>query len=204
MRPNAAAAARSNYAAQFAHAGVAVVEYALTSADLVAMDAMFPKLGARTAGARADAFTPEARGFFAAHAGLLELAGRLLDAPAELTRLQAFDKSPAANWFVPWHQDRAEDGRERDVGVLERTIALRVHLDDCDESNGPLEVVPGSHVHGRLEAGAVATLVAAIPSRLCLAVRGDIVAMRPLLLHRSQRARVPAARRVVHMEFAAL
>jgi Phytanoyl-CoA dioxygenase (PhyH) len=189
------------YADQFASAGVAIIEYALTKDDLAVMDAMFPRLGARTAGARADAFTPAARGTFATHAGLLDLAGRLLGRPAQLTRLQAFDKSPAANWFVPWHQDRAEDGLERDVATLERTLALRVHLDDCDESNGPLEVVPGSHIHGRLDADATAAMVATKPSRVCLAVRGDIVAMRPLLLHRSQRARVPAARRVVHMEF---
>jgi Phytanoyl-CoA dioxygenase (PhyH) len=186
---------------QFASTGVAVIEYALTLDDLFAMDASFPVLGARAAGARADAFAPEARGWFATHASLLDLAGRLLGAPGQLTRLQAFDKSPAANWFVPWHQDRAEDGRERDATTLGHTVALRVHLDDCDENSGPLEVVPGSHRHGRLDANAIAAMVATMPSRLCLAVRGDIVAIRPLLLHRSQRARVPAARRVVHMEF---
>ncbi len=186
---------------QFTASGIAVVEYALTARDLSAMDAAFPVLPDRTAGARAHAFSPEARGWFAAHSGLLELAGRLLQTPARLSRLQAFDKSAGANWFVPWHQDRAEDGRERTVAQLERTVALRVHLDDCNEDSGPLEVIPGSHGHGRLEADAIAAMVAANPSRLCLAVRGDIVAMRPLLLHRSQRARVPTARRVVHMEF---
>jgi ectoine hydroxylase-related dioxygenase (phytanoyl-CoA dioxygenase family) len=204
MRQTASVSPPSAYAGQFATAGVAVVEYALTADDLAAMDAMFPMLGARMAGARADAFTPEARGFFATHEGLLELASRLLGARAHFTRLQAFDKSPAANWFVPWHQDRAEDGCERDVSILGRTVALRVHLDDCDESNGPLEVVPGSHAHGRLQADAISAMVATLPSRVCLAVRGDIVALRPLLLHRSQRARIPAARRVVHMEFSSL
>jgi hypothetical protein len=34
--------------------------------------------------------------------------------------------------------------------------------------------------------------------------RGDIVAMCPLLIHRSQRARTPAARRVIHLEFCAV
>jgi ectoine hydroxylase-related dioxygenase (phytanoyl-CoA dioxygenase family) len=187
--------------AQFSTSGVAVVEYYLTPEDLARMDAAFPSLGAKTAGARADAFSAEARD---THTALLDLASRLLQGEARLSRLQAFDKSPAANWFVPWHQDRAEDGRERDVALLERTVALRIHLDDCDETNGPLEVVPGSHVHGRLEAAAIANIVATAPTQLCLTVRGDIVAMRPLLLHRSQRAQRPAARRVVHIEFAAI
>jgi ectoine hydroxylase-related dioxygenase (phytanoyl-CoA dioxygenase family) len=186
---------------QFTASGIAVVEYALTPHDLSAMDATFPRLPNQTAGARANAFSFEAQEWFATHSGLLELAGRLLRKPARLSRLQAFDKSVGTNWFVPWHQDRAEDGRGRPVAQLERTVALRVHLDDCNEDNGPLEVIPGSHVHGRLAADAIATVAAVSPSRLCLAVRGDIVAMRPLLLHRSQRARVPAGRRVVHLEF---
>lgn len=188
----------------FAESGVAVIEYALSRDDLAAMEAMFPALPDRAAGARAHAFTAEAQAWLAGHEGLLELTGRLLQAPARLSRLQAFDKTSGANWFVPWHQDRAEDGQERSVAQLERTVALRVHLDDCDESSGPLDVIPGTHVFGRLEADAIAALVAANPSRLCLAARGDIVAIRPLLLHRSQRARVPAQRRVVHIEFVAL
>jgi hypothetical protein len=189
---------------RFAALGVAVVEYALSEADLAAMAASFPKLDVKVAGARADAFSAAARDWYATHEGLLSLASRLLQADARLSRLQAFDKSPTANWFVPWHQDRAEDGREREVAVLERTLALRIHLDDCDETNGPLEVVPGSHVHGRLDAAAITFLVAEAPSLVCLAARGDIVAMRPLLIHRSQRAQTPAARRVVHIEFAGL
>ncbi len=188
---------------QFTAAGVAVVEYYLSRQDLAVMDGSFPELGARSAGARVEAFSQEARGYYATHEGLLALAGRLLGAEARLSRLQAFDKSPAANWFVPWHQDRTEDGQERDLALLERTVALRIHLDDCDESNGPLETVPGSHVHGRLKAAAIAPIVEASATLVCLAVRGDIVAMRPLLLHRSQRARLPAARRVVHLEFVA-
>ncbi len=189
---------------RFSAYGVAVLDRPLSEADLAIMDGSFPVLGQKTAGARADAFSTEARAWFATHKGLLDLASRLLREDARLSGLQAFDKSATANWFVPWHQDRAEDGRERDVAALEHTLALRIHLDDCDETNGPLEVVPGSHVHGRLEASAIAGIVATTPTLVCLAARGDIVAIRPLLLHRSQRAQRPAARRVVHIEYAAL
>jgi ectoine hydroxylase-related dioxygenase (phytanoyl-CoA dioxygenase family) len=187
----------------FDERGVALYEYVLTRADLEAMDAAFPHLAPRTGGARAEHFSPETRTWFATHTSLLTLAGRLLKAPARLSRMQAFDKSAGANWFVPWHQDRAEDGVERSVAVLERTVALRIHLDDCDENNGPLEVVPGSHLTARLDATAIAERVARASPLLCLAARGDIVAMRPLLIHRSQRARQPAARRVIHLEFTA-
>ena len=67
-----------------------------------------------------------------------------------------FDKLPEANWKVPWHQDLSIAVRARlDVegfgpwtekagvlhaqapaAVLERMLAVRVHLDDCGRENG--------------------------------------------------------------------
>jgi hypothetical protein len=186
---------------QFTALGVAVVEHALSQSDLAAMDVSFPRLGPRVAGARTSAFVQDVQAWFADHDGLRGLAAHLLQGPAQLTRLQAFDKSAGSNWFVPWHQDRAENGQERGLDMLERMVALRIHLDDCDETHGPLEVLPGSHLSGRLTASDIAILTANTPPLLCLVTRGDIVAMRPLLLHRSQRASKPAARRVLHLEY---
>lgn len=187
---------------RFASLGVAIVEHGLTDADVAAMEAYFPTLGARQAGARTAAFSPAGMAWLGRHEGLSALARRLGGRSMRIVRALAFDKSEGANWFVPWHQDRAADGSEREIATLERMVALRVHLDDCQEDNGPLEVAPGSHRYGRLEAAGIAGLVADTAPLVCLAVRGDIVAMRPLLVHRSQRARVPAARRVLHLEYA--
>jgi ectoine hydroxylase-related dioxygenase (phytanoyl-CoA dioxygenase family) len=188
---------------RFRDAGVAVVEYALLPEDLTRMDAGFPMLAVGGAGARTADFDRDFVNWLADHDGLLALAERLALTPMRFARALALDKSPGANWFVPWHQDRAVDGVDRAVSMLERMIALRIHLDDCDEANGPLEVIAGSHTHGRLTAGDIAVLTGQCDPLLCLAVRGDIVALRPLLVHRSQRARVPAARRVLHLEFVA-
>ena len=118
----------------FSSRGIAVIEYALPAADLAHMDAICPRLPPRTGGARAADFVPEARAWLTAHDGLLALASRLLDTPVCLTRLQAFDKSGASNWFVPWHQDRAADGQERPVVRLEASVALRIHLDDAPKT----------------------------------------------------------------------
>ncbi len=175
----------------------------MTAADLAQMDNVFPALGHCSPGARDADFTSAARDWFADHPALTALAVRLLQAPAHLTRVQAFDETTGANWFVPWHQDRAVNGPERPVAMLTHMVAFRIHLDDCGEDNGPLDVLPGSHRHGRLDATAIADVATTTPSLLCLAVRGDIVALRPLLVHRSQRARVPAARRVIYIEFTA-
>ena len=76
-----------------------------------------------------------------------------------------FDKTPAANWRVPWHQDLTIAVQTRrdvpgngpwsvkagvphvqpPVVVLKRMLTVRLHLDACDAANGPLRVLPSSH-----------------------------------------------------------
>lgn len=189
---------------EFAVRGFGLFERATPPDDLAYLDGVFPTFGRRVAGGREDAFSQPAQDWLTGHSGLTGLAAQLLRAPARLSRIQAFDKSPEANWFVPWHQDRAEGGTERPVAALEQTVALRIHLDDCGDMNGPLEVIPGSHLCGRLTSTDISRLVAGQESRPCLARRGDILALRPLLIHRSKRAHEPAARRVVHLEYRAI
>jgi hypothetical protein len=133
-----------------------------------------------------------------------------------------FDKTPAANWPVAWHQDLSLALAEKHAlegwqawsvkagvahvqpphGLLARMMTLRFHLDDCDEDNGPLKVVPGSHAHGRLDRAAQATLRSECGERTLAVAQGDIIAMRPLILHASSSAKSPRHRRVVHLEFA--
>ena len=135
-----------------------------------------------------------------------------------------FDKTPEANWKVIWHQDLsiAVERRASVAGygpwsekegvphvqpppeVLERMLAVRVHLDDCGPENGPVRVLPGSHRVGRLSPQAIDDWKAAAEPVACLAERGGILAFRPLILHASSPSTVPAHRRVVHIEFAAV
>ena len=133
-----------------------------------------------------------------------------------------FDKSPEANWDVPWHQDTTIAVERQDdatgfgpwsvkvgvphvrppASVLEAMLTVRLHFDDCTADNGPLMVVPGSHRKGvyspppdidQLER---AKTVCAVPA-------GGAVVMRPLILHASRKALAAAHRRVLHIEFAA-
>jgi ectoine hydroxylase-related dioxygenase (phytanoyl-CoA dioxygenase family) len=134
-----------------------------------------------------------------------------------------FDKTPAAPWKVAWHQDLsiAVRGRVEAEGfgpwsikagvvhvqpparVLEGVLAVRLHLDDCDDSNGPLRVLPGSHLYGRLSADEITRRRERTTPVTCVVRRGGAVLMRPLLLHSSPAPRLPRRRRVVHLEFAA-
>ncbi|HEV3120580.1 MAG TPA: phytanoyl-CoA dioxygenase family protein [Isosphaeraceae bacterium] len=165
---------------------------------------------------------PEVRAL-AASAAVRALVEPVLGMQAFVVRGLLFDKNPEANWVVPWHQDLTIAVREKrdvpgfgpwtkkvgiphvrpPVEVLEQMLTLRVHLDDCDAASGPLRVLPGSHTMGILGDGAARTWLARGPAVECLAERGDVLVMRPLLLHASSTAERPRRRRVLHLEFAA-
>ena len=161
--------------------------------------------------------------------GIRELAGgpqlralltRLGGGPARPVRAVFFDKNPAHNWKVPWHQDLTIAVRKHhevpDFGpcslkegvphvqppaaLLARMVILCLHLDDCNAANGALRVHPGSHLHGRLDAEALTRWDRA-PESICTVRAGGVVALRPLLLHASLPARTPRHRRVIHLEY---
>ena len=134
-----------------------------------------------------------------------------------------FDKSPETNWVVSWHQDLTLAVRTRaDVpgfgpwstkngiphvqaptSYLEQMLTVRPHLDDADETNGALRVLPGSHRRGRLSADRIQELCSKHEDCLCCVSAGDVLLMRPLLLHASGRSTSTRHRRVLHIEYAA-
>jgi ectoine hydroxylase-related dioxygenase (phytanoyl-CoA dioxygenase family) len=154
---------------------------------------------------------------------LQSLAEASLGAEAVAVKGTLFDKRPEANWLVPWHQDLTIAVRERvqvegfgpwshksgvphvqpPATVLERMVAIRVHLDECGAENGALRVIPGSHRPGRLSDSQIVEWRERVPAVLCEVPRGGVLMMHPLLLHASSAAASPSHRRVVHLEYAA-
>ena len=133
-----------------------------------------------------------------------------------------FDKSSGANWLVAWHQDltlavstrveipgfgpwSVKDGVphvQPPVQLLAQMLTVRLHLDDCDECNGALRIVPGSHRHGKLSPQRILELRAQEPGLVCSVPAGGVLLMRPLLLHASGRSQSGAHRRILHIEYA--
>jgi ectoine hydroxylase-related dioxygenase (phytanoyl-CoA dioxygenase family) len=154
---------------------------------------------------------------------LRALADVVLGPRARVTRAILFDKTPNSNWRVPWHQDTTIAVKNRvdtpgfgpwsikdgvahvkpPACVLERVLTLRLHLDPCDDSNGPLLVLPGTHREGFLDESRSNALISNGSPVACTAEIGDVVAFRPLLMHSSHKARTATHRRVLHLEFAA-
>ena len=88
------------------------------------------------------------------------------------------------------------------ASVVQRMISVRVHLDRCDEQNGALRVIPGSHGAGRLTAAERTELLAQSMEVTCAFEAGGALVMRPLLMHASSPSQSPSHRRVVHLDFA--
>lgn len=129
-----------------------------------------------------------------------------------------FDKPTKSNWYVSYHQDLTISVNQKHeiegyklwtnkqnqfavqppINVLENIVTLRIHLDDTDENNGALNVIPKSHCKKvyrpenidwtkEIEVTAVVQ-------------QGGIMFMKPLILHSSKRTTNEKNRRVIHIE----
>lgn len=153
---------------------------------------------------------------------LTDLAQRLSGRPMTPYKATLFSKTSKANWLVAWHQDTALpietfidgagwSGRsiksdllyaQAPAAVLEKIVALRVHLDASTSMNGPLRIIPGSHSCGILSDARIRELVRRSIAVQCVVDRGGVIAMSPLLLHASSKLKSDLPRRVLHIEYA--
>jgi ectoine hydroxylase-related dioxygenase (phytanoyl-CoA dioxygenase family) len=130
-----------------------------------------------------------------------------------------FDKPEQSNWFVSYHQDltisvdkrldlkdyttwtikQGQFAVQPPINILEKSFTIRIHLDDTDENNGALKVVPGSHLKGIYRPDDIDWEKEA--ETICPVTRGSVMIMKPLLLHSSSRTTNNRKRRVIHIEF---
>jgi len=152
---------------------------------------------------------------------LVEKATELLGAAPQVVRVIFFDKTEANNWLVPWHQDRTialnkkidiknwgrwsiKDGVHHvqpSVDVLDKMVTFRVHLDDSDANNGCLKVIPDTHTRGLLSQDEIQKITTHESYEYCKVKAGDVVLMRPHILHASSKCVTPKHRRIVHIEY---
>ncbi|WP_144283929.1 phytanoyl-CoA dioxygenase family protein [Chryseobacterium echinoideorum] len=130
-----------------------------------------------------------------------------------------FDKPEKSNWYVAYHQDltisvdkklelenfgswttkQNQFAVQPPLDILENIFTIRIHLDDTDENNGALKVVPKSHVKGIYRPETIDWNVET--ETLCNVEKGGIMLMKPFLLHGSNRTTNGNKRRVIHIEF---
>jgi ectoine hydroxylase-related dioxygenase (phytanoyl-CoA dioxygenase family) len=148
-------------------------------------------------------------------------AKSILGEEPQLVRAIFFDKNPKKNWLVSWHQDKTVSVNKKlhidgwgpwslkdnthhvqpSESVLNNMVTFRIHLDDSNADNGCLKVIPNSHTSGVLTQLEIDSLVKSAIFVECEANAGDMLIMRPLILHASSKAKLPKHRRVIHLEF---
>ena len=199
--------------------GAALVAGAMT-AQLEALHAWAARIAPDQAGVRLHG-DADVRAFTQAPGPLATLVGERLGRPAFPVRALLFDKSPARNWALAWHQDRTVVlVEQRDApgfgawtvkqgllhvapptGVLDRMVTARVHLDPVPATNAPLLIAPGSHKRGRVAERDIASVVAACGVHACLADAGDVWLYATPILHASEAASAPSRRRVLQVDY---
>jgi len=157
-----------------------------------------------------------------AHSEKIKTEARaILGEEPQLIRAIIFDKTPEKNWLVSWHQDRTISVNKKQSidgwgpwslkdnthhvqpseSVLNNMVTFRIHLDNSNSGNGCLKVIPNSHNYGVLKQSEINSLINECKHVECEANAGDMLIMRPLLLHASSKAVIPNHRRVIHLEF---
>lgn len=156
------------------------------------------------------------------------VSSRMLDAVSTLSGVTAkpvrmiyFDKTAASNWSLGWHQDRTIAVQERiDIagfgpwtkkqGVqhveppfdfIEKSITVRISIDESDAENGALEVIPRSHRLGKLSDSATNQIAGSGVAKLLKTEPGDVLFLSTPILHRSASSTSARSRRVIQIDY---
>lgn len=204
----------------FERDGVALSENAVGADVVTKLAEEFEVAGVRI-GARPFELSSTVKALIGPEGALGRWARELTSAAPRPVRVLAFDKTPDANWHLPWHQDRViavkrrvdlegfgtwtiKGGQphvEAPAKLLEKMFNLRLHLDDCDAGNGALKVLTGTHRLGRLSDAEVKAAAAKGRAVLCEVKAGGVLAMKALALHASDASTSQRRRRVLHIDY---
>ncbi|MDR6560155.1 MULTISPECIES: phytanoyl-CoA dioxygenase family protein [unclassified Arcicella] len=152
-------------------------------------------------------------------AKLRQIITEIFDTDYFVVKSIYFDKPEDSNWFVAYHQDLTISVDKKveiegfdlwtnkqnqfavhpPIDILEDNFTIRIHLDDTDEANGALKIVPTSHLKGIYKPETIDWAVET--ETICSVKKGGIMFMKPLLLHASNRTTNNKKRRVLHIEF---
>jgi len=150
---------------------------------------------------------------------LIKLLLNISDTSYFLTKAIYFDKPKKSNWFVAYHQDlsisvdkkinlknyvnwtykKEQYGVQPPTKILEDTITIRIHLDDTNKNNGALKVIPKSHLKGIYKKSVLDWNTET--EHICEVKKGEIMLMKPLTFHASNKTTNNKQRRVIHLEF---
>lgn len=152
------------------------------------------------------------------------IAAAKLGGSAVPVRVILFDKRDSINWALGLHQDRTIAVKRRvdtegfgpwsvkagqlhvqpPQSIIDAMITVRVHLDDVEADNAPLDILLGSHRKGRLTEEGITALAETVEPFSCVARRGDVWAYSTAIVHGSRAVRATGRRRrVLQIDYSA-
>lgn len=205
----------------FAHDGAERFRSVLSATDLQGIEEAVAELPPDQAGIRLHGIAALRR-FLISSGPVGAIAASVLGEKCHPVRAILFDKTPATNWSLAWHQDRTIAVEQRievsgfgpwtvknglvhvapPFELLASMVTLRVHFDAVPATNAPLLIAPGSHRLGRIPEAEISQVVKRCGTKACLADARDIWLYATPILHASEAAIEPTHRRVLQIDFA--
>jgi ectoine hydroxylase-related dioxygenase (phytanoyl-CoA dioxygenase family) len=131
-----------------------------------------------------------------------------------IVRSVFFQKPNSNNWHVPLHQDKLVQVSHKielpgfgpwsvknninhvqpTPEIMNQVISLRIHLSDCSANDGPLEIIPNSHLTN------YEPLYENSQSTEITGEAGSLLIFSPLCWHKSKKCKSNSQRAVLHME----
>jgi Phytanoyl-CoA dioxygenase (PhyH) len=191
---------------EFTENGFVILDEAISLSDLEEVTKRLNSIDLRKAGTRNVFSSPWCQNI-ARSLKMNPAISPLLPHNAVAVQCTYFEKSVDRNWLVALHRDYSIpvkawissvdwSGWSEKEGfiygrppesVLDSLVAIRVHLDENTQKNGPLQVIPGSHRSQESSA----------PRVTCFVKERGALVMRPKLLHASSKLE-EGKRRVLH------
>lgn len=84
---------------------------------------------------------------------------------------------------------------------MENIVTVRINLDESNQENGTLKLIPKTHNLGILKPEQIKSIIKQKKPIFCNLNQGDVLIMKPLILHSSTKAIKPINRRVIHLEY---
>jgi ectoine hydroxylase-related dioxygenase (phytanoyl-CoA dioxygenase family) len=104
--------------------------------------------------------------------------------------------------YGPWTKKLNQFAVQPPLEILENICTFRIHLDDTNEYNGALRVVPKSHLKKIYRPESINWQEEI--EVICPVQSGGVMLMKPLTLHSSSRTTDNRRRRVIHIELASI
>ncbi|GAA4465556.1 phytanoyl-CoA dioxygenase family protein [Nemorincola caseinilytica] len=210
-------------AEQYGRNGFVVIEGFYTAAQIDGLIEAMEKKGVFEYDNSNDLLAIDAVYDIAASAGLMSIVRPLTGDGAVPFHAIVLDKTKDNNWGLDWHQDLKIAVQEKiettgytgwtveagiphvvpPVAVLEKLVTVRIHLDDCDGTNGAIWALPGTHRLGIVAAADMGDTVRSHKITECTVRKGGIMLLSPLVLHKSPYALTNRHRRVLQIAYRA-